>query len=540
MKKLTTILVFLISFYCYSQEYHTIDVVTINKNNYEVKAETKPATFKIQIINNAGQNAQSSINFTYNIDSTIVSNTIITLIKGLDTLPDVYVPSEIEAAKLDVLLEKIKKKKKALRTSTEIIDGEPAQYSGKITLNNKVKLTKGSDKCMNIGQDQENIAKTDDVLNIKKAYINFFNNKASTIVLEGFINGDENEKVTVVNNNFSVPIRFFNNYGSTNRFSTSKNKCYKIDYNDVFSYDSDQHFNYSIANDELHFDKDTLIQPVIQRQFFDFFTAVLYTDVMAFDNNNSNSLVNAQAKLLLPLNQKNSLIKSANYTLFRQVLAEANIALYNGSNDTFRTIEITKNSTENGSFSNFDLLTKNNINGTLHVDVLSHEAKRFFSHISLGYQGTFYRTALNIAEINSGNGDDAKDDASIASLISTSHGPYLNVEIRPQTNFGADVSLSLNKLSYSGANTINAIHIRDTIEDQGVDYFGVEYNIVNIKADFYWLTNPEKGKKGGVFVRLGAFYHTQNYEVYPQLMVGYATNLTSFVNKFSPKTKENK
>lgn len=537
MKKLPTLLVLLFSFYCYSQEYHTVDVVTINKNNYEVKAEIKSATFKIQIINNAGQNAQSSINFTYDIDSTIVSNTIIPLIKGLDTLPDGYVLSEPEIAKLDALLEKIKKKKKALRTTTEIIDGEPAQYSGKITLNNKVKLTKGPDKCPNIGQDQENIAKTDDVLNIKKAYINFFNNKASTIVLEGYINDD---KVTVVNNNFSVPIRFFNNYGSKTPFKTDKNTCYELDYNDVFDFDSDQHFNYSIANDELHFDKDTLVQPVIQRQFFDFFTAVLFTDVMAFDNNNSNSLVNAQAKLLLPLNQKNSTFKGVNYTVFRQVLAEANIALYNGSNDTFRTIEITKNSTENGNFSNFDLLTKNNINGTLHLDVLSHEAKRFFSHISLGYQGTFYRTALNITEINSGIGEEAKDDASISSLISTSHGPYLNVEIRPQTNFGADVSISLNKLSYSGANSIGDINIKETMVDNGVEHFGFQYNVVNIKADFYWLTNPEKGKKGGVFARLGAFYHTQNYEVYPQLMVGYATNLTSFVNKFSPKAKENK
>jgi len=536
MKKITTLLALLFSFYCYSQEYHIVDYVVIKTKDYQVLAKFNDNNFNIKVATK--DKYEESLGIPYKVDPSVFNTAIINLIKiKLDTS---VVSSDLTNDSAKDILAKIIKKQKALRSLTEIIDGEPAQYSGAITLNKKIKLTKGPEKCSNVGQNQKNIAISGDVLNIQKAYINFFNNKASTIVLEGYINEDKNEKVTVVNNNFSVPIRYFNNYGSTNPFKTSKNKCYKLDYNEVFDFNADQHFNYSIANDELHFDKDNLEQQVRQRQFFDFFTAVLYTDVMAFDNNNSNSLVNAQAKLLLPLNQKNSTFKGANYTVFRQVLAEANIALYNGSNDTFRTIEITKNSTENGSFSNFDLLTKNNINGTLHVDVLSHEAKRFFSHISLGYQGTFYRTALNITEINSGTGDEAKDNSSISSLISTSHGPYLNVEIRPQTNFGADVSISLNKLSYSGANTVNAINLRDTIEDQGVDYFGVEYNIVNIKADFYWLTNPEKGKKGGVFARLGAFYHTQNYEVYPQLMVGYATNLTSFVNKFNPKAKENK
>lgn len=537
MKKLTTLLLFLISIHCFSQEYHTIDNLIFKEKTYQIQAKFNDSDFNIKIANT--EKHEESLGITYSVESITFQTIIIQLIKKIDdNIADDYEADENDLKTVENVLPKVLKKKKALRSLTEIIDGEPAQYSGKITLNNEVKLTKSSDKCSNIGQNQANIAKTDDVINIKKAYINFFNNKASTIVLEGYINEDENEKVTVVNNNFSVPIRYFNNYGSKNKFSVSENKCYKIDYNDVFAFDSDQHFNYSVANTELHFDKENLEQQVMQRQFFDFFTAVLYTDVMAFDNNNSNSLVNAQAKLLLPLNQKNSTIKNANYTLFRQLIAEANIALYNGSNDSFRTIEITQstanNITINTAFNHFDLLTKNNINGNLAVDILSHEAKRFFSYISLGYQGAFYRTALKVSSVNSGEGDAAKDNENISSLISTSHGPYVNIEIRPQTNFGADVSLSLNKLSYSGSNTIDDINLNETKLDDGVEHFGFQYNIVNIKADFYWLTNPNKGKKGGVFVRLGAYYHTQNYQVHPQLMVGYATNLTSFVNKFSP------
>ncbi|MDO6598191.1 hypothetical protein Q4512_14805 [Oceanihabitans sp. 2_MG-2023] len=539
MKKLITLLVLLFSVHCFSQEYHIVDYVVIgtqDNNDYQIHAKFNDNDFNLKIANKNAH--EESIGIPYKVDEAVFNRAIINLIK--EKLDTTVVHSDLSDEAAKIILNKISNKKKSLRSLTEIIDGEPAQYSGKITLNQTIPLKRvDTSKCN--GQTQNFLEEnTTPKLHIEKAYINFFNNKASTIVLEGRVNNDSTEKVTVVNNNFSVPIRFFNNYGSKNKFKTNKNICYELEYNDIFDFDSDQHFNYSVANDELHFDKDNLEQQVRQRQFFDFFTAVLYTDVMAFDNNNSNSLVNAQAKLLLPLNQKNSTIGTANYTLFRQMIAEANIALYNGSNDTFRTIEISKNSTENGSFSNFDLLTKNNINGSLSVDVLSHEAKRFFSYISLGYQGAFYRTALKTSIINSGDGDTAKDDENISSLISTSHGPYLNIEIRPQTNFGADVSLSLNNLSYSGANSIGDINIKETIVDNGVEHFGFQYNVVNIKADFYWLTNPKKGKKGGVFARLGAYYHTQNYQVHPQLMVGYATNLTSFVNKFSPNKEEDK
>ena len=541
MKKLTTLFLFLFSTYSFSQDYYTVANVISGTKPFEIQAKLDANTFTLKIVD-INNSSADGLNYNYDVDKTVLSEGIQAVITKIDSDSTTATPAQKTI--FEGVLDKIKLKKEALKSTlqktTETIDGDPIQYSGAITLNTSVKLSKDDRKKCN-GQMQ-NLVAEDDVLKINKAYINFFNNKASTIVLEGTVNNDPNEKVTVVNNSFSIPIRYFNNYGSTNTFSTGKNKCYKFDYNDVFSYDSDQHFNYSIANDELHFTKDTLVRPVQQRRFFDFFTAVLYTDVMAFDNNNSNSLVNAQAKLLLPLNQKNSLLWGANYTLFRQLLAEANLALYNGSNDTFRTIEITKTTTPSGttnsSFNHFDLLTKNNINGSLTVDILSHEAKRFFSYLSLGYQGAFYRTALKVSTVNSGSGDEAKDDENISSLISTSHGPYLNVEIRPQTNFGADVSVSLNNLSYNGSSTIDDINIRQSMQDSGVRHFAFRYNVVNIKADFYWLTNPKKGKKGGIFARLGAFYHTQNYEIHPQFMVGYATNLTSFVNKFSAKNKD--
>ena len=62
------------------------------------------------------------------------------------------------------------------------------------------------------------------------------------------------------------------------------------------------------------------------------------------------------------------------------------------------------------------------------------------------------------------------------------------------------------------------------------------YNLINIEANFYWLINPEKSK-GGVYAKLGTYFNTDTNGVFPQLMVGYATNLTSFVNRFKPEVK---
>ncbi|WP_299889971.1 hypothetical protein [uncultured Lacinutrix sp.] len=523
MKKISSLFILFISITLYGQDYQTVDNVVIQNNIYEVQAKYEPSSFVLKIID--GTNSTESGNIINAVDSTVFFNIFKQLVLSLDSAATFAVP---ETTAIEGTRTKISKKREALKSvlqkTTETIDGEPIEYSGTITLNNIVKIkTTDSDECGD--QKQKILGDSEPVLNINKAYISFFNNKASTIVLEGKIDNDSTKKIVIVNNDFSVPVRYFNNYGSTNSFSINndRKKCFEIDYNDVFDYGANQHFNYSIANSELHFKKDTLVRSVRQRSFFDFFTAVLFTDALALDQNNSNSLINAQAKLLIPINQRNI----GKWSFIRQMLTEVNIALYNGSSDNTRIIE----SKDGSTFSNFDLLKKSNLNGKLNLDLISHEAKGYFSYISLGYNATFHRTAFKQTTTVTGQ----EDSVETAQLFSLSHGPVINVEIRPQTNFGADISASLENLTYNNGNEISGTNIESLMTDKGFNHFGFKYNVVNVKADFYWLTNPTKGKKGGIFARIGGFYHTQSYNIYPQLMVGYATNLTSFVNRFKPQ-----
>ncbi|MEL7122716.1 MAG: hypothetical protein AAFO07_24935, partial [Bacteroidota bacterium] len=66
--------------------------------------------------------------------------------------------------------------------------------------------------------------------------------------------------------------------------------------------------------------------------------------------------------------------------------------------------------------------------------------------------------------------------------------------------------------------------------------FNTTNNSANIKvmANLYTLVNPNS-RKSGLFFRLGGHYDTGNFKLFPQMMLGYATNLTSFINRTQSK-----
>ncbi|KAA5821410.1 hypothetical protein FPF71_16155 [Algibacter amylolyticus] len=370
-------------------------------------------------------------------------------------------------------------------------------------------------------------------LKVTSATVQFFNNKAATIKIRAELN--ESIDLIFINSEFSVPIRYFNIYGS--RVSTfmpekdvfGQRTKIEIDYNDIFDFlNYKDSYSYSVANDKKVLfkteGKSTHKVKIEERRFFDFFTAIIYSDLMGFNTESPNSLVNAQARILMPLNLRNI----SKLTPIRQFTAVTNFSMQNSFDDENRFINIK----DEEQFNNFDLLRKNNLYGKLSLEVLTHEAKGFFTNIGLGYSAGFYRTGFKLTNIV----DNEEDKIFTKQLFSVAHGPYLNFEIRPQSNFGADITFSLEDLNYAGDDTINELSFSKTLlSNTGKDHFlSMPYNIINLEANFYWLTNP-KTSVGGVYAKLGSYFHTDTNSIYPQFMVGYATNLTSFVDKFQSK-----
>lgn len=582
--KLLTAVMCIFTHWCYAQneeknEFTLLDNISINNIIYGVNSKSTSSQFTLQICDNT--NCHTTRAYVTSINPQLLVNDILNLVKtNLDTTLVIASVSQTEKDQITALKTKVQavetKKSEAQRTEVEnqlnSIEEEKDQYSAKIILKKKIPyLISYSDESQKKNEDasklidsigiekalgvfskdslmvllnQRTVHNTNsnngekvkgiDTLKIVDAQIQFFNNKASLIYIKAqYIRGRSKENIIFVNNKFSVPLRYFNNYGSTvSAFTKNRDEIF-IDYNDVFDYESDQFFNYSIANSQVKLSnnkdsKNSNSEKVIQRRFFDFFTAIVYSDVMGFNADNSNSLLNAQAKLLLPLNLRNiEFWHLQKFTPFRQIITTANIALNNSFEDESRFINIM----DDDNFSNFDLLRKNNLYGKLQLDVITHEAKGWFTNISLGYNAGFYRTGIRYTQTQV----DAADIITERQLLSIGHGPSLNFEVRPQTNFGADITFSLEDLNYSGDNVIGNRSLKnDIINQTGKDHFLLDYNLINIEANFYWLTNPEKSK-GGVYAKLGSYFHTDSNSIFPQIMVGYATNLTSFVNRFKPK-----
>lgn len=588
MKSFTLTICFLFACLSFSQEeekdkntFDTIDTILLNGKDYSVGINHDEASFKLKISNL--DSSKTSLSIPKSVSKETLYTVVINLTKALDSDLDIDKVSKNDTEKNHLLgLKKRvddyyeKQLRKDLTEAQNVlrdIDNEKDQYSAKMVLHktipyktseeppsaksdsikillaelNKINALDGYQKVMKEAllsqiQDQESdkaqkskTSKKKDAkykgqgtLEIIDAKLTFFNNKASSVYIKATLTeNDSTETLIFLNNDFSVPLRYFNNYGSTVSIQSKNRASIRIDYNDVFDYESDQNFNYSIANSQISLSnanrpKKTHESKIIQRRFFDFFTAVVYSDVMGFNSENANAILNAQAKLLIPLNLRNK----NKWSITRQFTTTANIALDNSFQNDTRFISVV----DNGMFSNFDLLRKNNLYGKLELDLLSYESKGWFLTTSLGYSAGFYRTGLRYTDTQTA----ATDNVIEKQLFSVGHGPYLNFEIRPQNNFGADVKVSLEDLNFSDENSIGNRSFDNIINETGKDHFIMPYNMINLEANFYWLTSPNKST-GGIYAKVGSYFHTESNRIFPQVQVGYATNLTSFVNKFNAK-----
>lgn len=410
---------------------------------------------------------------------------------------------------------------------TDAIDNAPDSYSGTLILNETPDFETNCENRQTVsfmGASHEGSK-----LIIKEALVQFFNNKTTTVFIQAsLISGGEEEKINFLNNRFSIPMRAFNydGYRLSAKAKNGQNIC--IDMNDVFDYVNNQFFNYSVADQQYVLKTDEVKNQsaaIVQRRFFDFFTGIIYSDLMGFDTENTNSIINAQAALLVLMNQTN-FKKIPELALTRQFRVLINVALSNNFENASRYIGFMDDET----VEHFDLFRKNSLNGLLYVDALTYESKGWFLSTSLGYNIGFYRTPFRYTQTMDGT-----DAVTEGQVISLSHGPYLNFEFRPQTNFGADIYFSFEKLALNDNVVLNE---RDFNSDILINKFTkggwFNHNIANLSANFYWLLNPSKSD-GGVYARIAGAYHFPTDAVYPQMLVGYATNLSSFVNRFKPK-----
>jgi hypothetical protein len=406
--------------------------------------------------------------------------------------------------------------KKMLASIADSIENIKTTYSGRMILNKEFKLYP-------TGRDNR-IEKT---FKVDSATISFFNNRADNIAIVGRLDG---KSYVLLNNLYSLPLREFNNPSQTNGFPDN----YKYHYNDIFDYVPDLKYNYAVKSEEIQLVPEKPVK-IKERKLMDYFTGIFFSDFLGLNNNNTNGLIVAEAQMRFPLHLRNYRF----FTLLDNITIHASANLFSGFANSNRKIELADiNSTSPESFvendpfrfttDNFNLLLNNNIDAGIRASIATLEWKGASTFVHLRYGLRFLRTGV---EYNLNESLTTEDGSTINMLFEKrdfqifSVGQELetNFEIRPQSNIGADLTIGLNWFGATGTN-------KNDIK------FNTTNNSPNLKvmANLYALTNPNN-RKSGLFFRLGGHYDLGNYDLYPQIMVGYATNLTSFVNRVQTK-----
>lgn len=426
----------------------------------------------------------------------------------------------------DAITKEVSKKfNDSISTLLKKIENLEPQYSGILKLNKEgvriYKITSRIFKNDSIGLDE------DAVFVPNYATVRFFNNKAKDIEVIGTLKHKESKKnreFVTRNIRHSIPLRGFINSTQYVKISPNDDDAdgYFLNYNDLFHYyPSERTFNFSVRNNDYRIKAGDSVK-VEQRRLADYFTAVIFSDFLGLNSENANSLLLAEGRLKVPLWISNVSIWSA----FSALRADINATIYNGFDDSSRFMTpvnapngVSPNELSTLEINIFDYIKYNNINAGIGLDFLNIELKPLSTEWSFGYGVRYYRAGARYM-IQKADADEERK----YQLNALTHEISTNFEIRPELNFGADINLGFNWLNARGSlKNIPIVYSKNSNMD--------DKSVVRIQLNLYSKIDP-RNSNDGIYARLGGFYHLGSKDFYPQIMVGYATNLSSFVNKF--------
>jgi|GEM_PF-5729176 len=434
----------------------------------------------------------------------------------------------------DKLMKEINKKE----VLTELYDNQGVEYSGKISLHKdvtlrfikKVKASTGDTQNLDEDTKKKTVpnAKKDNEpaksINFKPEYasIRFFNNRINTVAVVGTLSNEETPR-TLTNNVFSIPFRFVIKNGSKLEVEYNSS-IYEMQWNDLLDYKPEgTEYNYSVKNKNYKLKPGEEVK-VESRNLFDYFTAIIFTDFLGLNDNGNNSLLLAEGRAVIPMALVNkNRINSPQY--FEAYLTTS---IYNGQEEGSGFVVWKAPSANAGvteKINTFDFFKKRNIEAGLNLGLVSLEWRGLSSTFTLDYGFQFYRSKLRYIK-------DSLNNYSDLQVYSIGHGPKIKIEIRPQVNFGADLNIGLMGFNYNGLN--KQIEYSGNFKQDVLIKNNSIYNGLFVVSNFYTKLN-DKENNNGLYFRLGVNYDFYSSDVAPQIMVGYATNLTSFINKFKKK-----
>lgn len=405
------------------------------------------------------------------------------------------------------------------------IENSETEYSGVLKLNESVSIYEFENKWYGGDKKDTLIVK---LFKPKYATVRFFNNRAKNIVVVGDII-DENDKIiseeVSINFSYSIPLRAFTDTNNRTTIYEKTEVLGCIYYKDIFNYyPYEEKFNFAVKNKEYHVTAGDTVK-VEQRHLADYFTPVIFSDFLGLNSSSENGLIIAEGNARIPLWIRNWTY----WTWIPAIRTNVNVSLYNGFDDSSRAITIENNRAYDATkdtLNIFDYVKFSNINAGLSLDLVNFEMKGLSTDVSFGAGLRYYRAAFKYTNTNATE----KDDISTDQLNALAPEINLNFQIRPQTNFGADLNFAYSWLHARGTKNNMEVNVEPSTNK--------DKRMLRVNLDLYSKVNPDK-TNDGIYGRIGGYYHIATKDFYPQIMVGYATNLSSFINKFK-KEDENK
>ena len=519
-----------------------------NSKNYTFYQLLETKTFHIKICESG--NCSTFTDFNNNVSEDEFINAILTkpnLFKTSDPLNKTVLEKIYLLSKNKISIKQVEQDKKefeeGLKETIVKLESGANSFSGQFVLTESIDLYKEIKDSVLVKKKKDTVKKykfetkkvksKDIKLLVDSVHIHVFNNRADKITIIGKLSNDINNTLVLSNLTYSLPFRDFNSEDQINSVKDKNGDTYFYRYVDILDYLPKRKYNYAVKNGEYTIKKnDTTLMP--ERKIGDYFTGIFFSDILGLNSNSGNSLITAEGRIRIPWHFRNF----GKYTFLDNITAYASVNLVGGLDDTSRKIvlkdsfepdETDESNVENFKSDNFNLLNNNNIDAGLLITPFTFEWKGASTFIHLRYGLRFLRTRVeyNLKERieTENNGITTIQENFVESrsfqVYSLGQEAEINFEIRPQSLFGADVTVGLNWFAANGTNKND-----------------VEFTTFNNTPNFKMMTNiyaftDSEDSNSGIFLRLGAHYNLGNEKVFPQIMIGYATNLSSFVNKVS-------
>lgn len=396
-------------------------------------------------------------------------------------------------------------RQRRVSSSTEVI--QLYEDMGAVSRREKYGLFKrmlSPDKFYNLTSDEI-------LIYIKGASIKTDLNRLEDIAITFSIEGDTTELV-LRNRDWSLPFsNLLVNSGKRHPiWFEHKGWRYRVYFEELLTFAPyREKFTYVVKNN-AYFLEPGKSQKIEQRGISDFMGIVVLADPLGFTDRDPNNIMQVEATTTIPFNLKNG---RRNYW-FSQFHAALNFSVINGVDKELRFAPYRDWAADKIEIDNLDFVRYSNVNFRFLSSIYAREIKRLnsFLHFESGIRmfRSSYRTS---------------DTSSIMPVSIWTPVTQVNMSIRPDYAFGSNINVGL---------MWPRLLLNSSIEVPEPDLISNGMAMISTEANFYAFTNPTH-KKGGIFLRYVAYHDLHRRGYFPQILIGYATNLRGLIKNTIPK-----